>query len=131
MNKQLKQGFTLVEIMIVVAIIGILAAIAVPNFVRSRRTSQQNACIANLRQIEAAKEQCQIEGLALNVDNVNKYLKVNLDNLHCPAVSTSTYKTTIGDENTPPSCPNANKYPGHKLEAYQAIDAGAGAGAGN
>lgn len=49
-----RKGFTLVEIMIVVAIIGLLAAIAIPNFVRARETAQAQACIANLKQIEGA-----------------------------------------------------------------------------
>jgi prepilin-type N-terminal cleavage/methylation domain-containing protein len=60
-NNSKKQGFTLVEIMIVVAIIGLLAAIAIPNFVKSRTTSQQNACINNLRLIDSAKQQWALE----------------------------------------------------------------------
>ena len=56
-----KSGFTLVEIMIVVAIIGLLAAIAIPNFVKARTTAQTNACINNLRQIDGAKEQYLLE----------------------------------------------------------------------
>ncbi len=54
-------GFTLIEIMIVVAIIGLLAAIAVPNFVRARTASQMNACINNLRQIDGALQQYGLE----------------------------------------------------------------------
>ena len=49
------------EIMIVVAIIGLLAAIAIPNFVRARQTSQTNVCINNLRQIDNAKQQWALE----------------------------------------------------------------------
>ena len=57
MKKTLNRAFTLIEIMIVVLIIGILLAIAVPNFVRSREASRAKACVANLKQIDSAKEQ--------------------------------------------------------------------------
>jgi len=63
----MKKGFTLVEIMIVVAIIGLLAAIAIPSFMRARTTSQKNACINNLRQIEAAKDQYALENGLTNL----------------------------------------------------------------
>ena len=56
-----KQAFTLVETMIVVAIIGLLATIAVPNFVKARTVSQSDACINNLRQIDSAKQQWALE----------------------------------------------------------------------
>ncbi len=56
MMKLKKKGFTLVEIMIVVAIIGLLAAIAIPNFVKARDAARRSACIANLKQIDGAKQ---------------------------------------------------------------------------
>ena len=51
-----KAAFTLVEIMIVVAIIGLLAAVAIPNLVKARKDAQKAACINNLKTIQGAKE---------------------------------------------------------------------------
>jgi len=55
------RGFTLVEIMIVVAIVGLLSAIALPNIFRAHRRAEAKACINNLRQIDAAKQQWALE----------------------------------------------------------------------
>jgi prepilin-type N-terminal cleavage/methylation domain-containing protein len=112
-NKSRKQGFTLVEIMIVVAIIGLLAAIAIPNFVRARTTSQKNACINNLRQIDGAKQQWALETKATTnaapaSTDIQPYMgRGNLGTLpSCPADSSATFTTsyTIGDVQTAPVC---------------------------
>ena len=64
-----RSAFTLVEIMIVVAIIGLLAAIAIPNFIKAREASQKNACIANLRQLDGAKNTWALEQKKTNTDS--------------------------------------------------------------
>ena len=73
-------GFTLVEIMIVVAIIALLASIAVPNFLRSRKRSQATQVLEDLRQIDSAIDQWAIEnnkagGSAVTWADVQKYIK--------------------------------------------------------
>ena len=82
MTKQFRKsgGFTLVEIMIVVAIIALLAAIAVPNFLRSRKRSQATQVLEDLRQIDSAVDQWAIEnnkagGSAVTWADVQKYIK--------------------------------------------------------
>jgi prepilin-type N-terminal cleavage/methylation domain-containing protein len=96
--KKMKQGFTLVEIMIVVAIIGLLAAIAIPSFMKARTTSQANACINNLRMIEAGKEQWALATKQpVNADaDANKaailaYVKNPVSATNCPGGGTITF----------------------------------------
>ena len=70
MNASSRFGFTLVEIMIVVAIIGILSAIAIPNYIKNRSEAQRRACISNMRFIATSAENWRTEHhMALIGDN--------------------------------------------------------------
>jgi prepilin-type N-terminal cleavage/methylation domain-containing protein len=104
-NRIRRAGFTLVEIMIVVAIIGLLAAIAIPNFVKARTASQKAACVMNLRAIEGAKATWALEAKKNNADvptdadlfGSDKYISTKPS---CPANG----QYNINDVATKPSC---------------------------
>lgn len=109
-----KSGFTLVEIMIVVAIIGLLAAIAIPNFVRARSKAQQNTCMNNLRQIDGAKQQWALEyrqqsNATPSANDIAPYLgrAGSVDSIVCPAggdSATFASSYTINAVNVAPTC---------------------------
>jgi prepilin-type N-terminal cleavage/methylation domain-containing protein len=86
-----RAGFTLVELMIVVGIISMLAAIAIPSFVRARGQSQTNACINNLRQIDDASQEWALDNrqsptATVSFTDIQPYLK---NAVTCPAAGDS------------------------------------------
>ena len=107
-NTSRKSGFTLVEIMIVVAIIGLLAAIAIPNFVRARRTAQANSCVNNLRLIDSAKQQLLLEQPTATPDETTTAPYLGRGALGqfptCPTTGTEDY--TVGAADVSPTCAN-------------------------
>lgn len=108
-----KDAFTLVEIMVVVAIIGILATIAIPSFIKASENAKKSGCISNLKQIESAIARWALETNAASdtvpetSDLVAQYIKtwpkcMGVDYITCAVSAT-------------PACPN--NLPGHVIQA--------------
>jgi prepilin-type N-terminal cleavage/methylation domain-containing protein len=106
------EGFTLIELMIVILIIAILVAIAVPVYLNARRNAQRRTCQANLRTVDSSVEayEADTESLPTSIANMvaagNKVLKTTP---RCPVDTTADYTWVSG---TPPSisCPTTSNH---------------------
>ncbi len=113
LHKRRRSAFTLVEIMIVVFIIGLLAALAVPNLKKSRSLAQKNGCIDNMRLIQEAVTEILFSGEVPSAEKIygpEGFLKAKPK---CPANRDGPDYEIPTDDETVPVCPNA--FPGHVL----------------
>src|SRR5438132_215718 len=105
-----------VIILVILAILALVALVAIPNFIRARTTSAMNACINNLRQIDAAKQQWALENNKTNLDEVVLWDEIkpylgrgaagSLDSVYCPhdPAKNSSSSYSLGDLNAKPKC---------------------------
>lgn len=115
-----RKAFTLVEIMIVVSIIGLLAAIAIPNYAKARQSSRTSVCIENMRLISGAKSTWAIENRKMDSDTPTQtdlfgralYLKAEPK---CPSNEGVTY--VLGSVSANVECPNVGIELDHVLAA--------------
>jgi prepilin-type N-terminal cleavage/methylation domain-containing protein len=110
-----ERGFTLVEIMIVVLIIGILVSLALPSWMNARARAQTRICVANLRQIHQAKEMYALATRAQTGDAVSMsdLMPQYLDHEpFCPAGGGAAY--IVNAIGTPPECPSG--IPSHRFD---------------
>ena len=107
-----QNAFTLVEIMIVVSILAVLAAVSFPLYREYIRNSQRSACIANLKVLYGAVEQRRMLGIQeINLEELCSALGYVKGRPRCPADKSQPYD--ISGEL--PACPNVGKYPDHAL----------------
>src|SRR5690349_14142128 len=103
-----RSGFTILELMIVVSLIGLLAVIAIPNFLASRTAAQRGACIPHLRQIDEATQEWAIEkqkpeDTVVTWPDISPYLKYSVV---CPTSGSASFDMSyyIATVSDPPHC---------------------------
>ena len=129
--KNKKAGFTLVEIMIVVLIIGILLAIAIPNFIQAREASRSKSCIANLKQIDSAKQQCAMDNKIAATDTTSQFYIDGTGTATASPYKLVDITGATGYLRSIPSCPAAGLYTAGNVATSPTCSISAGVTAGD
>jgi prepilin-type N-terminal cleavage/methylation domain-containing protein len=114
-------AFTLVEIMIVVAIVALLASIAIPNLLKASAKSQATTCINNLRQIDTAVQVFSVEAGKAVGDTINwpndltAYIRLNKQGSIPPCPANGTYELGMVGTNPSVTCSFSTLTPPHAL----------------